>query len=137
MKRRLMNGVMDSDGLIRDLRQPSGRIAGKAAMVVMVNVKSRKSESSFGWAGPAEFPPSLKFARSGCRQRDSFSPAKHSSFDLFLSVIFWRDNIPEDWSLLFYFAFIYKEFPASKQWRKTPLAGSSARAPPARYANPC
>jgi hypothetical protein len=45
-------------------------------MVVMEDVRSRKSESSFGWAGPAEFPPSLKFARSGCRQRDSFSPAE-------------------------------------------------------------
>jgi hypothetical protein len=81
MNRRLIKGWIGSDALTKDRKQPSGRIAGRAAMVVMMDVKSRKSESSFGCSGPAEFPPSLKFARSGYRQRDSFSPIQQASQD--------------------------------------------------------
>jgi hypothetical protein len=38
---------MGSESLIKDLKQPSGRIAGRAAMVVMWMSRSRKSEVEF------------------------------------------------------------------------------------------
>jgi hypothetical protein len=93
MNRRLMKGWMGSDALTRDLKQPSGRIAGRPAMVVMMDVKSRKSESSFGCSGPAEFPPRPKFARSGCRQRDYFFLDPTSPSRLNFIVLFARKHV--------------------------------------------
>lgn len=67
MNRRPIWGWTASWVLINDLRQPSCRIVGKAAMVVMQQ-EFVKVGVEF-WRGPAELPPSLNLAR-----RDSSPP---------------------------------------------------------------
>lgn len=67
MNRRPICGWMASVFLINDRKQPSCRIVGKAAMVVMESECRGSRSRSFGWSGPAEFPPSLDFVR----RRDS------------------------------------------------------------------
>lgn len=70
MNRRLMKGWMGSEARIKDLKQPSGRIAGRAAMFVM-RMSSRESRSRV-LAGSAEFPPSLQLPVRVADNSDSF-----------------------------------------------------------------
>lgn len=70
MNRRLMKGWTGSEARSKDLKQPSGRIAGRAAMVVM-RMSSQESRSRV-LAGSAEFPPSLQLPVRVADNSDSF-----------------------------------------------------------------
>lgn len=70
MNRRLMKGCIGAEACTKDLKQPSGRIAGRAAMFVM-RMSSQESRSRV-LAGSAEFPPSLQLPVRVADNIDSF-----------------------------------------------------------------
>mgnify|MGYP006950198931 CR=1 FL=1 len=92
MNRRLTKGWIGSEALTKDLKQPSGRIAGRAAMVVM-RMSSQESRSRV-LAGSAEFPPSLQLpVRVADNSESFFSSNPRIPISLVFLFLLWGESI--------------------------------------------